>query len=180
MRHVIKVLVAVVLFCPAVQAGTINIPLVTVGDAGNLPDPATGYGAVGYTYQIGEYDVTTAQYTFLNAVATTSDPYGLYNTGMALRPLGAFWNLGIAQSGSSWATTATRSWAPTARRATARSSLCPGQMRRDSSIGWPTVSLPDRKGRVQPRRERIRRAARQPTPLMLVTRNPGSSWVLPN
>ena len=32
---------------------------------------------------MGEFDVTAAQYVqFLNAVATTSDPYGLYNSGM--------------------------------------------------------------------------------------------------
>ena len=37
-----------------------------------------------YVYQIGEYDVTTAQYTaFLNAVASGGDPYNLYTTGMA-------------------------------------------------------------------------------------------------
>ena len=42
----------------------------------------TGYGAVGYTYNIGKYEVTAGQYTeFLNAVAAT-DTYGLYNTNM--------------------------------------------------------------------------------------------------
>jgi hypothetical protein len=65
------------------SAGTISIPLVTVGDPRNVVDPTTGYGAVPYVYEIGEYDVTTAQYTaFLNAVATAGDPYGLYSTGM--------------------------------------------------------------------------------------------------
>jgi formylglycine-generating enzyme required for sulfatase activity len=61
-----------------------------VGNPGNaadtvvMNDGTTGYGAVPYTYQIGKYDVTTAQYCqFLNAVATTSDPYGLYNSYMA-------------------------------------------------------------------------------------------------
>src|SRR5208283_6006968 len=67
------------------SASTITIPLVTVGDPGNVADPATGYGSVGYVYQMGEYDVTIGQYTvFLNSVATTSDPYGLYNANMAL------------------------------------------------------------------------------------------------
>ena len=62
-------------------AGPVNISLVTVGDPGNLPDPATGYGAVPYAYQIGEYDVTMGQYAaFLNSVAVSGDPYGLYNT----------------------------------------------------------------------------------------------------
>jgi formylglycine-generating enzyme required for sulfatase activity len=40
-------------------------------------------GAVDYAYNIGTYEVTAAQYTeFLNAVATTADPYGLYNASM--------------------------------------------------------------------------------------------------
>ena len=57
--------------------GQTSLNFVTVGNAGNAADPSPGYGAVPYTYQIGEYDVTTAQYCqFLNAVATTSDPYG--------------------------------------------------------------------------------------------------------
>ena len=48
------------------EASTITMAMVTVGDPGNAAD-TTGYGAVGYTYQIGKYDVTTAQYTaFLN------------------------------------------------------------------------------------------------------------------
>jgi len=73
--------------------------LVTVGNAGNGNDPATGnlYGAVAYDYQIGRYAVTIGQYTaFLNAVATT-DTYSLYNTGMANNLHVA----GIAQAGSS-------------------------------------------------------------------------------
>ena len=69
----------------SVPARPVTIDWVTVGDPGNDPDPATGslYGAVNYEYKIGKYDVTIGQYTeFLNAVAT-SDPYSLYNTGMA-------------------------------------------------------------------------------------------------
>ncbi|MGA2031411.1 MAG: SUMF1/EgtB/PvdO family nonheme iron enzyme [Thermoguttaceae bacterium] len=67
----------------AAQASTITMAMVTVGDPGNAAD-TTGYGGVGYTYQMGKYDVTAAQYAaFLNAVATTSDPYGLYNSAMA-------------------------------------------------------------------------------------------------
>ena len=55
------------------------------------------YGAVAYNYQIGEYDVTAAQYCqFLNAVAATnSDPYGLWNSGMSTDASG-----GINCSGS--------------------------------------------------------------------------------
>ncbi len=89
------------LLASTARAGTVNISLVPVGDPGNVADPLTGYGSVPYTYSMGEYDVTVGQYCqFLNAVAKT-DTYGLYNTGMARRPLGAFPTLGIAQSGSS-------------------------------------------------------------------------------
>src|SRR5208283_4608987 len=111
-KTTVRILFSAALLASAVtvRAGTIsvfNMPpgetslqLVTVGDPGNVADPDTGYGSVSYVYQMGEYDVTVGQYCqFLNAVAKT-DTYGLYNTGMALRPLGAFWTLGIAQSGS--------------------------------------------------------------------------------
>ena len=54
-------------------------------------------GAVGYTYNIGKYEVTAGQYTeFLNAVAKT-DTYGLYNTNMWSSTYGCK----IQQSGSS-------------------------------------------------------------------------------
>jgi sulfatase modifying factor 1 len=65
----------------------VNIETVAVGDPGNAANTRTnrgsfGYGAVGYEYRIGTYEVTISQYaSFLNAVAS-SDPYGLYNTGM--------------------------------------------------------------------------------------------------
>jgi formylglycine-generating enzyme required for sulfatase activity len=59
---------------------------VTVGDPRNAPDtrydiafPPSG---VPYVYEIGRCEVTANQYCeFLNAVAS-SDPYGLYSTGM--------------------------------------------------------------------------------------------------
>jgi formylglycine-generating enzyme len=73
------------------------VQFVRVGDAGNAADtnPA-GYGAVGYEYRIGTYEITIGQYTkFLNAVAKT-DTYGLYSTSM-----GTDLNLaGISRSGS--------------------------------------------------------------------------------
>jgi len=68
----------------SVRADQITYEMVPVGNPGNASDPATGsqYGAVGYTYQIGKYDVTIGQYTeFLNAVAGT-DTYALYNPKM--------------------------------------------------------------------------------------------------
>ncbi len=76
------------------SAWTTAIDMVLVGDAGNAPD-TTGYGAVGYDYHIGKYEVTNAQYaTFLNGVAKT-DSYGLYNSNMA----GTYG--GISRSGAS-------------------------------------------------------------------------------
>jgi len=63
--------------------GGISVPTVPVGNAGNAPD-TSGYGEVDYNYRIGANDVTSSQYTaFLNAVATSSDPQGLYNGNMA-------------------------------------------------------------------------------------------------
>ena len=70
-------------------SGSTSLSFVSVGDPNNPPDTTvmldgtSGYGSVSYVYQMGKYDVTMAQYTqFLNAVAKT-DPYGLYNSGMA-------------------------------------------------------------------------------------------------
>ncbi|MGD0283970.1 MAG: SUMF1/EgtB/PvdO family nonheme iron enzyme [Dissulfurispiraceae bacterium] len=77
--------------------GQTSLQFVPVGDPGNAADTLTGYGAVGYTYQMGKYDVTVGQYCqFLNAVAKT-DTYGLYYSGMATD----YPTLGITQSGSS-------------------------------------------------------------------------------
>ncbi len=80
-------------------AGLTSLKFSNVGDPGNAgdtvsmntaaedqlwingsPDTSSGYGAVPYNYAMGTYNVTVAQYVqFLNAVATTGDPYGLYN-----------------------------------------------------------------------------------------------------
>ena len=75
----------------AVSASAVAMDWTPVGDPGNACDPqplvagGTGcFGAVGYSYSIGTYEVTNAQYTeFLNAKAA-SDPLGLYNTGIRL------------------------------------------------------------------------------------------------
>jgi len=81
-------------FRVAALAEATELEWVTVGDPGNNDD-GTGYGAVGYTYQIGKYEVTCSQYAdFLNAVAAT-DTYNLYNTGMGSEDIG-----GITRSGS--------------------------------------------------------------------------------
>ena len=74
----------------------ITIATVPVGNPGNAPD-TMGFGEVDYNYNIGEYDVTSSQYTaFLNAVAAT-DTYGVYNSDMAGTTSGS---PGIIQSGS--------------------------------------------------------------------------------
>jgi len=92
----------------------------TVGNAGNAPDTlvmnkgsaadyTTGYGSVGYIYQISKYDVTNSQYTqFLNA----ADPSGsnttkLYDTRMSTNNNGLAYTGGInfnaaATSGSKY------------------------------------------------------------------------------
>ena len=72
----------VVLFL-AGAARAVSIETVPVGNTGNADDThGDGYGAVGYAYNIGKYEVTAGQYTeFLNAVADT-DTYELYNPFM--------------------------------------------------------------------------------------------------
>lgn len=78
-------------------SGQTSLGLVPVGNAGNPNDSATGYGGVGYNYNISKFETTIGQYTqFLNAVAKT-DTYGLYNTYMATDTTIA----GIARSGTS-------------------------------------------------------------------------------
>ena len=87
-KVIVRFLLAAALAAAAVSAradvfhmpsGQTSLQLVPVGDPGNAADPATGHGAVPYTYQMGKSDVTVSQYCqFLNAVAKTSDPYGLY------------------------------------------------------------------------------------------------------
>ena len=79
---------AVIAMMPAISGAaqaSITIETVTVGDPGNVPDTIVSglsIGDVGYTYNIGKYEVTTGQYTaFLNAVAA-SDTYTLYNASM--------------------------------------------------------------------------------------------------
>src|SRR5271167_4595907 len=62
--------------------GQTSLQFVPIGDPGNAAD-STGYGAVAYTYQMGQFDVTVAQYTqFLNSVAQT-DAYALWNESMS-------------------------------------------------------------------------------------------------
>ena len=83
----------------APAASAVTMDWTFVGDPGNAGDggtPAAGfYGEVLYTYNIGTYEVTNAQYAeFLNAKAA-ADPLGLYNANM-----GSGFG-GITRSGSS-------------------------------------------------------------------------------
>jgi formylglycine-generating enzyme required for sulfatase activity len=89
-------LAGALLVTPAMAVVTIDF--VTVGNAGNAADPATGdiFGAVSYDYRMARNETTISQYTgFLNAVAAT-DSYGLYNPSMSASYVG-----GITQAGSS-------------------------------------------------------------------------------
>lgn len=74
--------------------GLASLETVRVGDPGNAGDAhpqldgTSGYGAVGYTYNIGKYEVTAGQYCeFLNAVAGV-DTYSLYRGTMWSSPYG--------------------------------------------------------------------------------------------
>jgi formylglycine-generating enzyme required for sulfatase activity len=97
-KAMVRGVLAVALVCCAVVAQAVNIDLVPVGNPGNAGDTrygTPGYGAVGYAYNMGKYEVTAAQYTeFLNAKAAT-DTYGLYNASM----WSDAWGCKIQQSG---------------------------------------------------------------------------------
>lgn len=84
-------------------SGQTSLEMVTVGNPGNEGEQSrladygdtAYYGGVPYSYQIGKYEVTNAQWQeFLNTKASVGDPYGLYNTDMA-----GFFG-GITRSGS--------------------------------------------------------------------------------
>ena len=58
-------------------------PIVNPDNACDRQAPTVCYGSVGYSYSIGTYEVTNAQYVeFLNAKAK-SDPLGLYDVDMS-------------------------------------------------------------------------------------------------
>lgn len=97
-----RALVSVCVIVVGLLEGTalaVNIATVSVGNPGNAADTryaTTGYGSVGYAYNIGKYEVTAGQYAeFLNAVAGV-DAYGLYSTYMSRTDFGC----GINRSGS--------------------------------------------------------------------------------
>ncbi len=83
--------------CEAGRAAPMEV--VGVGNTGNLAElsgsgpgssgEARLTGAVDYNYWIGTYEVTAGQYAeFLNAVASSGDPYGLYSELMWTDPRG--------------------------------------------------------------------------------------------
>ena len=71
-------LIIAIVALAAATAQAVNIVTVPVGDAGNTAD-GTGYGAVGYNYNISKYDVTNNQYCRVSQHRDgASDPYGLW------------------------------------------------------------------------------------------------------
>jgi len=86
---------------PVAQA-EVTFEWATVGDPGNAADDTgSGYGSVGYVYQISKYEITNAQYAeFLNAVADT-DTYGLYSQWMGEEHPTQGDHGGITRSGNS-------------------------------------------------------------------------------
>lgn len=100
MRHAFAITAVLALLCLGITAqadvfnlgeGFTNLETVTVGDPGNAADTrysTPGYGSVNYTYNIGKYEVTAAQYCdFLNHKAKT-DPKYLYHADMWDDPYG--------------------------------------------------------------------------------------------
>ncbi|MBN1363581.1 MAG: SUMF1/EgtB/PvdO family nonheme iron enzyme [Syntrophaceae bacterium] len=56
----------------AITVQGIDLDFVTIGNAGNAAD-STGYGAVGYDYQIGTYEITASQWSTINTAAGIGD-----------------------------------------------------------------------------------------------------------
>jgi formylglycine-generating enzyme len=82
----------------APTAHAVTMDWTFIGNSGNACDTQSQgcFGAVGYAYYVGTYEVTNSQYTeFLNAKAA-SDSLDLYNTNMGTSIYG-----GITRSGSS-------------------------------------------------------------------------------
>jgi sulfatase modifying factor 1 len=75
----------------ASAASAVTIDWTPIGNPGNACDPQPThaeipggcFGAVAYSYNIGTYEVTNAQYAeFLNAKASGADPFTLYDPNM--------------------------------------------------------------------------------------------------
>ena len=166
------------LFTAVARGDQLTIDLVPVGNPNNPADTeimttdlTSGYGTVGYDYQIGKYEVTAGQYTaFLNAVAKT-DTYGLYSAGMA----GAD-GCGILRTGSpgsytynvdvNWADRPVNyvSWGDAARFANWLNNRQPRGLQNTSTTEDGAYSL---------------NGATTNEALMAATRNSGATWVIP-
>ncbi len=96
MKKHIALLAAAFLAASTAATANVVIDTVLIGNANNVNDESTGYGAVSYNYHIGTHEVTNSQYTaFLNAVAAT-DTHSLYNSNMGSNTHG-----GITRAGTS-------------------------------------------------------------------------------
>jgi formylglycine-generating enzyme required for sulfatase activity len=85
-----SLLLAALAFSGADPVCAVEINVVAVGNPGNPPDPATGYGSVAYAYSIGTYEVTNGEYVeFLNAVDPAGqNPNFIYQSSMASNSFG--------------------------------------------------------------------------------------------
>jgi len=85
-KEIKSVIFITVLMGNLLQAGTIfeTFDWATVSDVGNAGYASRGgAGKVDYVYQINKYETTVSQYaTFLNSIATNSDPYQLWKNQM--------------------------------------------------------------------------------------------------
>jgi formylglycine-generating enzyme required for sulfatase activity len=119
MNRVLALLVAAyasVLFPSPLAIAAIAIDVVPIGNPDNAPDTevmsdgTTGYGSVGYIYQIGKYEITNAQYVgFLNSVDPTgANTLALYNSSMTSNANGGIVRNSGAPNGSKYQTKAGR------------------------------------------------------------------------
>ncbi|WP_161957132.1 formylglycine-generating enzyme family protein [Aestuariivirga litoralis] len=82
-RHILSGIAILAASHGVAAADPLAFDMVSVGDAANSADPATGFGRVARAFAISKHDVTIADYVaFLNAVAK-DDPHQLYNPLMA-------------------------------------------------------------------------------------------------
>ena len=78
-KHIAAAIAAIFMAGGTVSALAITIETVTVGNPGNVAD-TNGYGAVGYTYNIGKFEVTNAQYAaFQNIVVSSPAAAAFYS-----------------------------------------------------------------------------------------------------
>ncbi len=172
-----RVALLIVTFFSVTSAGAVDIATVPVGNPGNAGDvqPNGTFGSVPYTYRIGKYEVTNAQYVeFLNGVDPTgANALGLYFSFMTSDARGGInFNAGAA-NGSKYEIKPGRdnnpvvyvSWYDTIRFA---NWLHNGQGSGDTEMGAYTLGAIDGAG----------------VPIGIggssISRNPGARWWLPS